>query len=500
MTLTEVMDLINEIEEKYPVDEWLVDDIHIWPILRISLGMRLGMQDWLPEQVKPTPRYIRYLKYGSETINGILRYFRGYILDCGHNCSPKNPVDIVFHSDGISYCNINGKWIEKFCDPIIINFNKNNFTTFLISPLHKYFIPRFTSSMFIQPKIDFYKIKSRLLKSKPLSQNLPEFSGFTTYLKPKIDLKSLLGGQSLETYVQTLQNLVCFYKKILKKLSPRLCFQVSYYGTQGMVLNMACRELNIYSIDIQHGFQGELHPAYGGWNKVPSTGYEVLPLIFWVWSDNEKYAIEKWAHAVSKYHRVVVGGHPFFEFGHDSKTTQIYEQKVLEYKNQNLYNILYVFHSLETTAQLYKIFNLMKKVEIPCRWWLRCHPCNLSQKEFLRDMIRKLNFTNYELDMATDFPLYAILKYMDLHITECSSTVLEAEFLNVPSVITSPYGARTFFRQIQSGIAKAGFTEEEIITAIHSQLEASPKTKIQWGTINQGIKEVMQIANNDSDN
>ena len=41
MNRREITDLINEIEEMFPVDTWVVDDIHVWPLIRIPLAMNL---------------------------------------------------------------------------------------------------------------------------------------------------------------------------------------------------------------------------------------------------------------------------------------------------------------------------------------------------------------------------------------------------------------------------------------------------------------------------
>ena len=45
MQSKEVIKIINEIERKIPVDEWVVDGIDVWPYIRFKLGSRLSKND-----------------------------------------------------------------------------------------------------------------------------------------------------------------------------------------------------------------------------------------------------------------------------------------------------------------------------------------------------------------------------------------------------------------------------------------------------------------------
>ena len=41
MKASEVIDIINQVEDVFPVDEWKVNGIHVWPVIRIQLKYQL---------------------------------------------------------------------------------------------------------------------------------------------------------------------------------------------------------------------------------------------------------------------------------------------------------------------------------------------------------------------------------------------------------------------------------------------------------------------------
>jgi len=86
-------------------------------------------------------------------------------------------------------------------------------------------------------------------------------------------------------------------------------------------------------------------------------------------------------------------------------------------------------------------------------------------------MLEKKGIKDVELGQATSLPLYALLRHMDLHITEYSSTVIEAEAFGVPSVVMNPLEADMFQEQISSGWALPAYTAEEVMDALQLQLD-----------------------------
>jgi hypothetical protein len=96
----------------------------------------------------------------------------------------------------------------------------------------------------------------------------------------------------------------------------------------------------------------------------------------------------------------------------------------------------------------------------------------LGERAAVRDLFARTGVADAELELATDLPLYALLRHLDLHLTHSSSTVVEAELFGVPSVVISEYGAEFFSDQIASGWALTALTDRAILAAVARQLEA----------------------------
>lgn len=110
------------------------------------------------------------------------------------------------------------------------------------------------------------------------------------------------------------------------------------------------------------------------------------------------------------------------------------------------------------------------------QWLIRLHPLTFKNKSELKkfksylnekfnfQILKKINWFD-----ATCFPLPIILKYVDFHITIESSVILDAELMNIPSLLLNkkvlqfspegksipPYGGPEYFKnQLNKGILK----------------------------------------------
>ncbi|MCX5805031.1 MAG: hypothetical protein NT010_03025 [Proteobacteria bacterium] len=478
MNRQDFMDTVNKAEEQYPVEKWIINDIHIWPIIRLSLYFQNADEFKINKKSKEANRevFASIIRVIS-ILTGGLRFGYSYLKDFRKNSKPNSQADAVFLSDGISYIKLKDTWYEKYCDPLASLFNVNKLSYFLMTPFNKYFIPRNSPSMFIQPYIDYIKIKNALYFKihSPEDDKLDKFDDFVDYLKVNKLYTNLSDLKKIKMQAHQIINIARFYIKMFRKTKPSICFSVGYYGNEGFALNLACRVLKIPSVDIQHGFQGDFHPAYGRWNRVPDKGYELLPKIFWCWSNYEATTINGWNKNHLKWHEPLVGGNPFLHLWqpeNDDDIINYYDDKIIKIKNccLDLKHVLYTIGGDEEYDELNKIIEIAKNTEKSFHWWFRLHPNYLNQKHKINAILRDNKIISYELDAATDFPLFAVLRHIDVHLTYFSSTVIEAELFGVPSVVMHKYGPMFFPEQFLSGWAIPAKTTNEIISAIEHQI------------------------------
>ena len=84
-----------------------------------------------------------------------------------------------------------------------------------------------------------------------------------------------------------------------------------------MGLLLAAKRNGIRTIDIQHGVQSENDFLFSSWTNIPTNGYELLPDIFWCWSNVEKENIDKWTVNSDNLYSAFTGGNPVLEINYE---------------------------------------------------------------------------------------------------------------------------------------------------------------------------------------
>lgn len=477
------MNFLNELEERFPVGQWRIDGIHIWPMIRLELATNLThyvMYPALYDSTNSASNVGRLPKLLFQEASGLIRYGKAFVGDFSRNAKAKR-AEIVFLSDGISFSFLIDSWYEKWCDPFISKLSEENILSFMMTPTHQYRIPRRTPSRFIQPSLDWIRLKTLLSSTKQQKKRgLDRFQEFADFVGGRPLRASLPDLGSIQNQCLVVIKYAEFFERFFSEIKPRFGFLVSYYNIVGMAFNLACRRLGIVSVDIQHGLQGDLHWAYGRWRNVPEEGYEVLPRFFWVWSDVEAEAIRRWSSPHSPWHQPIAGGNLFLDIwqSSDNEMVNYYDEKIGDFKREKtgFIHILYTV-GYEEADKLTMIFDAIKQSESFCWWWLRMHPGKLKEKDAFKRAIREHGLTNGEVDLATDLPLYALLRQMDLHLTFYSSSVFEAEEMGVPSVVVGVFGQELFSNQISSGWGYPANCVEEIISGIKVQFDKREELK-----------------------
>lgn len=501
MLTSEILDLINEIEDRYPVDEWTVDGIKVWPLIRIRLNFDLFYAHHTSIVDNGTTKNQNISKC-ADIVKGLYSFLHASIIDFRNNSSLNSPVDVVFFNDGKSFINIHGLWYDRLCDPLIDICKTHNISYLILTPGYKYITPRRSPSKFIQFFLDSIRV-STFFKAKRglyITHHLPgydEFVRFITEMKIGICAPTI---NSLFKQIALINGYASYFGDILDKLKPATACVVCYYGIERMAFSLACRRLGIPLIDLQHGLQGDLHAAYGRWNKVPITGYDLLPSYFWCWSQYEVNTIEKWSCAVTDFHRPMLGGNTWMNIwkNPDSEMVRSYDKIVNRLKDV-VPGVKWILVSLQFNLDdkdtLRPLLNAVRRSDSAWFWWIRLHPDMLHKREHIQKMFTECGNKNIELDMATDLPLYALLRHSDVQVTHSSSTVVEAEEFGVPSVIFSAYGTEFFPDQIASGWALfAG--EDNVKEAIKTQLErkASYLLPVKENQQNIGEQEFIKFT------
>jgi hypothetical protein len=485
MKNSETIDIINEVENQFPVDQWVVGGVHLWPLLRINMSFQLFDFSRNSNKVDKKKHYSTNVKKIQELLSIPTSYINATLKDHEKNTKPKKGFDAVFlnHSTCRLFA-VNGKMFDVFCDPFINILNGLNIKSFVMefAPGNEYRISRYNGSMFID--MDLFLLRIKAFLSRGNMDNSTNFANdygcLKEYLFRRVDGFSLGEVDRIYRQVHYIRLVADYFKNIFSVLEPRMGFVVTYYSSFGMAFNLACRESGIPSIDIQHGVQGALHPAYGRWHRLPAKGYELLPAFFLSWSEKEAGAIEEWNKEVADWHSPVVLGNLYMHmFREDNNPiVQYYRLKINDIIN-NAKRKLNILITLQPGYGLTSVFkDAIATAPGSWFWWVRLHPGMHKEKDKILKELMELHVDNFNVKDASELPLYAMLPQMDVHVTGWSSTVIEAAQFGVPSVVTHIDGRELYSDLISSGVAGTAFTKDELIMRISDQ--ADRKKSHRW--------------------
>jgi hypothetical protein len=109
----------------------------------------------------------------------------------------------------------------------------------------------------------------------------------------------------------------------------------------------------------------------------------------------------------------------------------------------------------------------------PADWcyWIRLHP--LGQRDRLplvRRALGTMAARRAPIELASEWPLHALLRHVDVHVTGCWSTVvIEAEDFGVASIACAERAREVFPDQVARGTLRVAATGQELVTALPLQ-------------------------------
>ena len=476
MTPLEIAEAINLLENKFRVDKWVIDDLHVWPLVRMSLKYSLFFRHLTPQNklgMTARSRLSQIPTVAKRNYQLLYSYLTDY-KNNGDDCVPCDAIFLTFTLDRLC---LDGIYYNKYCDPYIDVLHKLNRKTLTLEMGvggEQYRIPRYKPSVYIQHIIDFIHLKNIVFPTSTEDRNicLAAYDDFIGFSWDQWDI-GVPGYRELVYKVNCISEMAQYFKKILLNTKPTVVFLSEYYNRVAFAMNVACRELGITTVDIQHGTAGEYHNSYGRWNRVPLSGYEMLPSIFWCWSDEDAKAIYTWSSKVSTFHKPFVGGDLWLNLwkkGNDDLIRKV-EEKLDDIKsNFNKHVLVLYTHDIFYGIPNW-LLDIMKSLPSVYQWLVRLHPTQHTHKESVRRLLLTRGIKEFEIDRATDLPLPALLRHADILVTATSTTVIEANAFGVPSIVTHEDAEVYHGNLIRSGAVVTAYCAKDFRIALEKQLE-----------------------------
>lgn len=479
MKRKEIILFLKDIERKFPVDQWQVEGIHIWPLIRIRLAAEIDDSSVFPPAELTQEigtNVLTQIKNFRYKINYSLRKSidqkRSLIAYKANERKLLNEVRVIFFSLPHYRIYLAGKWFHKYIDPLIDHFNHKGLNSlfFELNDGTTFRHPIYYKDKHVNADYIFDLLRKKIKLSEGRDIKLSQYDLFLKSITEKIgrNIPTLSVPNIIEetTYIKRVAD---YFGTIIKANKTKLCITSCYYHPIGMALNLAAYNCDILSVDIQHGSQGFYHVAYGNWNKVPTEGFELLPKIFWSWNRNDMESINDWARKTQKAHKAIEGGNPLYSIWknlegklhitNESNNTDA-KKKISEVR---------ILFSLQPMPDFLPEWFLEAVEKSPDNWkWnFRIHPNQMKDKSKIsHKLINRFGKGKVEVEKATIVPLPALLQHIDVHVTEFSTVVLEAEIFGIPSILIHQNGRDLYAQQIKMHMAFFVNNKAELINEI----------------------------------
>ncbi|MBL4898718.1 MAG: hypothetical protein JKX76_03605 [Colwellia sp.] len=494
------MDIFNEIEKDFPVDQWKINDIHIWPHLRIQICVALNRVNHgnsimsqgnssnvssftLARDLSFQHKIRIYLRIKIRAIVAVLK--RPFLfLKYGFTWRKINEskFDLLFLAVTSTTVELMNKWFNIQNDPFLSHLEGKNIASLVLE--------RSNGVPFLKPlffpddhfNLDAY-VEGYLWKNKVNVENhndhLDRYNEFTAVVKkrfPGYNLEGVISIQKLTEQVVKIQSIANLFIEIITNSGIKICFITNIDTIIGMALCHACRKLNIPSVDLQHGIQGDLHAGYNRWHNIPSEGYSILPSIFWNWSKEQQMHIDKWAINSGRMHRSICGGSAWVNMwkNKQNKLASNYDKEMAAITNNdsNQVYVLYTMQPFFADTLSDRVIEAYKNSPSNWKWWFRLHPRQLEKgNKIIEDVQKVISINKSDILLPSELPLPLLLSFANVHVTPTSSVVLEAEFFSVPSVVTDPAAPVIYQEQLKNGIMVYSDEDNDLISSIKQQLK-----------------------------
>lgn len=465
---------VFELENKYPIEQWNIAGIDIWPILRSSIGHAL-----YKESLGEAPRK-------SSKIQNLRRRYTTQHL---------KTLNVIKLVKGIATLIYLRRSIRKY-DTLISTHSKLNtklgiYSYNRIADSFEIILKRKYGNrvLILNANIEKKEINSYNEKNKILINNLSflastiskvrfHFKNTTTHLSHfeefckepliadfKININTLI---QTALYIKTLSGI---YSSILKSNNVKGVYCTVYYEHFNFAIIHAANALGIPTYDIQHGVAGNAHMNYGLKRRIPQNGFNILPSSFLCWDEASYNTIRNWSN---NNYTPIISGNPWIDLWSDNTIPKLFNLELPNDFNRVITHSFVILFSLQNTKKSIpeEFVNLLRE-ELGCTVLFRLHPSQnniIELTEFLDSQGLK---NKVFIKEPTQIPLNLILPKIDLHITLFSSVALEAAYFNKPTLFLDHKGLDFFEKNIPSHLlfCKKGDLKEDLTTLIYKLQE-----------------------------
>ena len=452
---TQTLSSILQIESSNNVDQIVYgDDLKIWPVIRIELYTLLlhnqyHINDTYPEELKS---HIPQHDIFENDIKNLLLFAKN-----------NNSNYLFFYRNTKHIDCIKNNYFNPYIDPVIsIEEIKYDSLKIEIKKMDtKNTLPRYFPTFFVSPIFTGYYRDYNTIKNFQETKN-EIFNHFRIDISESCVIKkirSIIAGKN-------------FFIKILSIIRPKCVFLECYYYDDGFSLVLACKELNIKIIDLQHGYYGKYHAAYTHWKNIPLNGFNFLPDYFWCWGKKSYDNIKKWYSKPFNHHKPIIGGNLRYVEWFKSNLK-------IDKSNETFYNFLKKYKKVilitlqgENAKLPQFFFDAINESPNNWIWLFRLHPV-VNKEQVHKQLIYDLSQHNIaenkiEIENATKLPIFELFSSIHHHVTGWSTVSFDALAFDIPTTFINKTAYDRFDEEINDKIFSFAQSKDELLYLINN--------------------------------
>ena len=416
-------DKLIQFQSSFPVSQIKYGDLSIWPVLRHYIWFKIQLR------AKKNINFLRAHPYKKTLSANVKKH-----LKSAHNCFDlveiePDEVELLFfiNQNGTEQTFIENEVYHRLTDPIFDEV-KGDFKCEKLEII---------TSGNINDK-SYHNDSTKLLVST-LNKHHSKID-YPLYFEQSINnLFTKLNILQFQTHVDVFFDNVYFYTELLKIKKPKAVFFIGY--DYSLALIMAANNLGIKTIDLQHGIQVGWSPVYNNLMEDMSKYEHILPSNFFVWGEYDKLHINN----VFPCSQADISG---FKWLDKFKEYELLDDSVAEWikktnKKGNKVGVITLQDQTEFPDEIYRI---LESIGNRYEWIIKRHPRH-------NNIVVPPNMKNvFYGDVVDRMPLKAILPHSFVNLTECSTSLIEANYFGVKGICYGSKGLKDYAYFIQHKI------------------------------------------------
>lgn len=460
------------VEHALPVNDYWLDDVQIWPLVRRALWMHLlalpaGSEWTVPQDLAtagaPLPRQAPPRIWTNVD--------REQLQRCREELKPQlGRADVLVWSRTEDHTeHFTEGVLDRIADPIVLDLRALGLTTLKASRT----FPADAAFRQVVPGIELrLEALARHRVRHPPTGTAEALLAGIKVLVPDFDLSH----SQLVSEVRRLNYCADVFSVVLDLVKPKMVFLGVYYSPDALALIHACRRAGVVVLDVQHGKQGVHHGMYGGWSVAPVAGYSCLPDYFWTWGDSSAATINASLPRGHARPHAVVGGNRWLARwqGKADRLTPRPELAALLERIDGASRAVLI--SLQPLAEPLPrvLLELMALAPRDWLWVFKAHPQRASAIPDLAARIAAAGIENFEIEVASRAPLYPLLDHVSAHVTCWSSVAFEALCFGKPSLLLDPTALKLYGDYVAAGYFLYADAAADALARLQAALASPP--------------------------